>query len=74
MTDPYRLPVAIDPPKVYASCLRCDWAVFQAYANPTCEVRGLRKCAESNPDGDCDRFTPRRAWWRRLFGIGDPAL
>jgi hypothetical protein len=70
MTTPYRLPDLTNPPRVWSSCIRCDWMLADSNA---CEVRGLKKCYEVNPDGECDRWAPRRAWWRRFFGIGGAA-
>ena len=64
--DPYRL-VVINPPRTWASCRRCEWRYDDHPMR--CEVNGEQKCSEINTNGECDRWTPRRSWWRRLLGL-----
>lgn len=59
------------PPKMWSSCRRCDWRHGESPMR--CEVRGEKRCDESNPDGECDRYKPRRSWLRRLLAEGEVA-
>lgn len=70
--SPYRLPVQVEPPRVYSSCRRCEWSILEQHRDDRCEIFGGRECATVNPEGECNRWSPRRSWWRRLFGIGAP--
>jgi len=65
-------------------CKDCDYCIFignRCIDNAFCLSRPiihhnpvmgsekmLKSCRTKNDDGDCCEFTPRRAWWRKIFG------